>query len=488
MKQHTYLTGKMIQLVKRLVYFIIIILSYNSLYAQSLDQAKKLYNEGQYADAKPAFERLVKQAPNNASYNLWYGVCCYKTGDLEEAEKYLSVAVKRRVQEAHLHLGEMYMELYRFEEAAEMFEEYADQLAKKKQDVEPYKAQMELAQKAQRMVEKVENIQIIDSMVVDKNSFLSSYTLSEEGGSLSYYKDFFNTEDLNTTVYMNEKGDKIYYARPTGENRYCLFTQSRLLDNWGDEKQLPMNINSKEDDNYPFVLSDGVTIYYASKGNGSIGGYDLFVTRYNTNSDTYLTPEQLGMPFNSFANDYMLVIDEAKGLGWFVSDRFQPEGKVCVYLYIPDALRSRIEGEDMALKRARATITSIKDSWKPGSDYTELIRLAHTDIPSGKEEIKKDFEFIINNTIVYYKLDEIKSPEAKSHYQKVIELNKQINSLDKKLNELRVSYTQGNRARKDQLRPTILQAEEQFFGLLDQPGEWEKKARNAEINFLKLNR
>ncbi|MDH6324302.1 MULTISPECIES: tetratricopeptide repeat protein [unclassified Parabacteroides] len=478
----------MIQLVKRLVYFIIIILSYNSLYAQSLDQAKKLYNEGQYADAKPAFERLVKQAPNNASYNLWYGVCCYKTGDLEEAEKYLSVAVKRRVQEAHLHLGEMYMELYRFEEAAEMFEEYADQLAKKKQDVEPYKAQMELAQKAQRMVEKVENIQIIDSMVVDKNSFLSSYTLSEEGGSLSYYKDFFNTEDLNTTVYMNEKGDKIYYARPTGENRYCLFTQSRLLDNWGDEKQLPMNINSKEDDNYPFVLSDGVTIYYASKGNGSIGGYDLFVTRYNTNSDTYLTPEQLGMPFNSFANDYMLVIDEAKGLGWFVSDRFQPEGKVCVYLYIPDALRSRIEGEDMALKRARATITSIKDSWKPGSDYTELIRLAHTDIPSGKEEIKKDFEFIINNTIVYYKLDEIKSPEAKSHYQKVIELNKQINSLDKKLNELRVSYTQGNRARKDQLRPTILQAEEQFFGLLDQPGEWEKKARNAEINFLKLNR
>ena len=87
------------------------------------------------------------------------------------------------------------------------------------------------------------------------------------------------------------------------------------MDEWGDEKQLPMNINSNDDDNYPFVLSDGATIYYSSKGNGSIGGYDLFVTRYNINSDTYLAPEQLGMPFNSPYNDYMMVFDEVKGLG-----------------------------------------------------------------------------------------------------------------------------------------------------------------------------
>ena len=31
------------------------------LHAQSLDQAKKLYNDGKYAEAKPVFEKLVKQ-------------------------------------------------------------------------------------------------------------------------------------------------------------------------------------------------------------------------------------------------------------------------------------------------------------------------------------------------------------------------------------------------------------------------------------------
>ncbi len=489
LKLHIYFNRIMTQLIKRFVCIVVVVLCSSGLYAQSLDQAKKLYNEGKYEEAKPAFERLVKQAPNNASYNHWYGVCCFETGDLETAEHYLGIAVKRRVQEAYRYMGDLYFDTYRFDEAVDMYEEYITLLSKKKQDVEAFQKKQELAEKAQRMVERVEAIQIIDSIVIDKNDFLNAYVLSEEAGSLTYFNDFFNTgSPVSSTVYMNEKGDKIYYGQRTNENGFCLFSQSRLLDKWGDEKQLPLNVNSNNDDNYPFVLSDGVTIYYASKGNGSIGGYDLFVTRYNTNSDTYLTPEQLGMPYNSFANDYMLVLDETKGLGWFVSDRNQPEDKVCVYLFIPDDQRSRVEGDDIEVKRSRAAITSISDTWKPGSDYTELIQLAHLDMPSGKEEIRKDFEFIINNNLVYYTLDEIKSPEAKSHFQKVVDLNRQIKELNEKLATLRNEYTRGNSARKEQLKPSILQAEEQLYTLYQQPDELEKKARNAEIKYLKTNR
>lgn len=61
-----------------------------------------------------------------------------------------------------------------------------------------------------------------------------------------------------------------------------------------------------------------------------------FVTRYNTNTDTYLVPENVGMPFNSPYNDYMYVIDEYNNLGWFASDRYQPEDKVCIYVFVPN--------------------------------------------------------------------------------------------------------------------------------------------------------
>ncbi|RHJ93623.1 tetratricopeptide repeat protein [Parabacteroides bouchesdurhonensis] len=476
-------------LSKKIFYTIAIALLCSGLQAQSLDQAKKLYNEGNYAEAKPAFEKLVKQAPSNSSYNHWYGVCCFETGDLDGAEKHLKVAVKRKVQEAYRYLAEVYYLTYRFEEASEMYEEYISLLSKKKQPVEIYEARQELADKALRMMEKVENVQVIDSMVVDKDAFLSAYILSEESGKLMPFEEFFETDiPVQSTVYMNQKGDKVYYAHPTDGDRYCLFNQSYIMDNWGDEKQLPMNVNSNDDDNYPFVLPDGVTIYYASKGNGSLGGYDLFVTRYNMNSDNYLAPEQLGMPYNSPFNDYMMVIDEVKGLGWFVSDRYQPEGKVCVYLFIPNDNRTRVDSDDIELKRSRAMLSSIKNSWKPDSNYANLIQLAHKEIPYGVEEIKKDFEFVINNNTVYYTLDEIKSPEAKNYYTKVIVLNKQIKELENKINNLRTSWNNGNNAKRDQLKPVILQAEEQLDELLSQPSELEKKARNAEMTFLKKNR
>jgi hypothetical protein len=158
-------------------------------------------------------------------------------------------------------------------------------------------------------------------------------------------------------------------------------------------------------------MPDGATIYFASNNEESLGGYDIFVTRYNTNSDTYLAPEQMGMPYNSIYNDYLFVLDENKNLGWFVSDRFQPEDKVCVYLFIPDASRSRIESDSIEEKRNRAMISAIQDTWKQ-ADYTDLIQLAYEESPGNKTP-QKDFEFVINDNTVYYTLSDIKSDEAK---------------------------------------------------------------------------
>jgi len=473
----------------KLFYTIGVAMLCSTISAQSLDQAKKMYNEGKYAEAMPAFEKLVRQVPGNPSYNLWYGVCCYETGDIATAEKHLNTAYKHKDLNACRYLADIYFKTYRFDESVAMYDEYIEQLTKKKQETAEWEAKQEISKTCQRMVDKVEDVQIIDSIVVDKDHFLSAYTLSNEAGSLMPFKEFFGTnEDINSIVYKNQKGNKIYYAHSSGDNHYCLFTQSLLMGKWGDEKQLPMTINSKEDDNYPYVLSDGVTIYYASKANGSIGGYDLFVTRYNINSDTYLTPEQLGMPFNSIYNDYMIVYDEMKNLGWFVSDRFQPEGKACVYLFIPNSNNSRIESDDMSMKRARAEITSIKDSWKPGANYADLVRLAHTQSTSGEKKIQKDFEFMLGNGVTYYTLHEFKSPEARNIYEKYIAVNKQIKEMESKLDNLRTSYSKAAQGSREQLKTTILKAERELYNLYGQPESLEKDARNAEINYLNNKR
>lgn len=470
---------------KKLLYTLSVVLICSGLHAQSLDQAKKLYNDKEYAEAKPAFERLVQRVPSNSSYNHWYGVCCFETGDYEAAEKHLLIAVKRKVQEAYRYMGDLYFLTYRFEEAVEMYEEYIDILTKKKQDTEEFEAKADLAKRGQRMLERVENIQIIDSIVVNKDDILQAYQISEESGSLHSFNQFFEMNDsVFSSVYMNQKERNIYYGRRNEEGEFNLYTQSKLMDKWGDEKQLPQNINSADSDNsFPFVLSDGATIYYASTNKESLGGYDIFVTRYNTNTETYLTPEQMGMPYNSIYNDYMLVIDENKGLGWFVSDRFQPENKVCIYLFIPDATRSRIESEDTEEKRSRAMISSIQDSWKE-TDYSALIQLAYTEA-AGTSAPQKDFEFIINDNTIYYTLADIKSPEAKSYYEKALNIKQQISELKERLNQARISYTSAGQSARTQLATRIIQDEQQLETLLVQPYELEKKARNVEIQHIR---
>ena len=72
----------------------------SSMMAQNLEQAKKLFLEGEFEKAKPVFQSLVKKAPSNANYNYWYGACCYETGEKVEAQPYLEKSAARKVIDA----------------------------------------------------------------------------------------------------------------------------------------------------------------------------------------------------------------------------------------------------------------------------------------------------------------------------------------------------------------------------------------------------
>lgn len=71
---------------KYILFFLFGLLSI-TISAQSLAEAKALYEKGEYEEAKPAFKKLVKTQSGNGNYNLWYGVCCLETGEPAEALK-----------------------------------------------------------------------------------------------------------------------------------------------------------------------------------------------------------------------------------------------------------------------------------------------------------------------------------------------------------------------------------------------------------------
>lgn len=457
--------------------------------AQTLEEAKVLYSQGQYEKARPVFQKLVKRQPSNGNYNLWYGVCCLKTGEPEVALKYLETAVKRRVSGGQLYLAQNYDALYRFEEAIECYEEYITALTKRKRPTMEAEKLLEKSKANFRMLKGVEEVCIIDSVVMDKERFLEAYKVSPESGKLFMYKDFFDKpEEAEATVYETELSNKIYYGERQPDGKLSILSRSKMEGEWGKGTLLPGGINDSINAGYPYVLPDGITIYYAADGEQSIGGYDIFVTRYNTNTNTYLTPENVGMPFNSPCNDYMFVIDEFNNLGWFASDRCQPEGKVCVYVFIPNPSKRVYNYEAMDPEKAirLARIHSLKDTWTDRDAVAAAKRRLQAAL-NEKPETKKnhEFEFVIDDRNTYYQQSDFKSPQAKALFGKYLQLEKTVRGQRNKLEEQRLRYAGAKESDRKKMAPAILDLEKRVQLLSDELAKTAVEARNAEKQSLK---
>lgn len=454
-------------------------------FSQVSEEAQRLYDESKYSQAKHLLEKDLEENPSNASVNFLLGKSALYSGDIKTAEKTLTLAKKQKVNDATLYLGRLYAIQYKFEAAEKEFAAYQKAMRRNNAALAELEKEREYADRLQRLVSRTEDIQIIDSVVVSKNEFLSAYNLNANAGSLQWARDFFDEglNDEQSVVFMNERKTKVYFSRSATEQGNTLYSMEKMLDNFGNEKMLNNPINDSKDQAFPFILSDGLTIYFASKGHESIGGYDIFASRYNLNSNTYLTPNQMNMPFNSPFNDYMMVIDEQKGIGWFASDRYQPEDLVCVYTFIPNQEVKLVVTEEADSIANRAKISRIKDSWIKNVDYSALLEKASTINKTNNIE-QYDFVFVINDASTYHHLTDFKSLSSKELFIKVLEAERKLEEVRKELDIKRAQYSAASSNNKSSLATEILQMEKMVGELYDQLKVKKVMARNEEIRHI----
>ena len=464
--------------------------------AQNLDEAKKLYLDGKYQEALPLFEEEYKLKPNDATINHWLGVCLFQTRrDLDRAEQFLTFASKKKIRDSFYYMALIDAENLKSGSALSNLDLYQKELkrtyGKTKVQLADDKvlfAKSEILQKdlenLQRMVMHTEDIVIIDSIIVKKHDLLKAYHLSPLIGELAYAGEIFkleNLEDAYTSIFLTENKEKIYFSAPDSLSLHNIYSMDKLTDGtYGNKKLLfPDRFDFTGDMKYPYVLSDGVTVLFATQENPDYGGLSLYITRFNAATNKYLKPEKLNTPFNSFSNDYLYVVDDFKQIGWFATDRNVIDGYVTVYTFIPNNEHNMIDSDDPNYMTQRAQISSIKDTWKSDKNYTTLIALAKEDIPV-VAKVKKDFIFVVNNNIVYYNLDDFKSSKAKEMYKQVIGINKRLAHLNTTLEEQRKMIASQKRSTMEQRE--ILVMENEILTLNNQVYDLENKVRTLELN------
>ena len=452
-------------------------------FSQTLTQAKKWFADGEFEKAKPVFERLVKQAPSNAGYNYWYGACCYETGELDKSVPYLEKSAARKYIDGYLYLSKAYYDLYRFDEAIENLEEHIYWLEQKKRDTSAIEGLMKKYRMGARMIRGVENVTVIDSFVVDKEHFLHAYKLSQSAGQISM------PGNESGTHFTNEWGDKTIFAQTGNDGKSHLYSRVKLGKQWNSPQPLTGVDDGTCNQNYPFMNSDGITLYFASDGEESMGGYDIFITRYDSEDGSYLKADNIGFPFNSPYNDYMYAIDDFNQLGWFASDRFQPEGKVCVYVFVPNDSQVVYDYENTNTGQLRnlARLAEIKATWsdpiklRSGKQHLAQVLYGHE-----QEQDKGEFEFVVNDNSIYHQLTDFRSAEAQKLFKSLLQKQKDLEALEKSLADIRSSYAQtANRAVKERLAPGILDKERRVNELYAEIDELTLLIRNTEIKTLK---
>ena len=450
--------------------------------AQTLSQAQRWFTQGEFEKAKPVFKKLVKQSPSNASYNFWYGACCYETGEMMEGLPYLEKSAARKVINAYLYVSKAYYDMYRYDDAIENLEQHIYWLKQKKRDTTEAEELMGKYRKGARLIRGVENITVIDSFVVDKHSFLDAYKLGEQSGNLQMTDN--GNEDVSIE-FVNEMGDKKLLSANDENGNKKLYASVKLIDSWSKPQRLKGINDDMTDLNFPFLDSDGTTLYFAAKGEESLGGYDIFITRADSEENSYFRPDNMGYPFNSAFNDYMYAIDDYNNLGWFASDRYQPEGKVCVYVFIPNESKTTYD-YDTVEPGKMISLARLDNIALTQTDRNEVVRAKQrlakvTYAKAGKKNKKTEFTFIVNDNRTYTSLNDFRKPEAKKMFQEMRKMQRDLETLEIELDKLREEYSKSNKAVRESMTPGILDKEKRVNGLRTEIGKMETKIRNMEL-------
>lgn len=360
--------------------------------------------------------------------------------------------------------------------------------AQKKRTKTPAKKKVETVQRSpeellfENMLESTQRVFFIDSIVVDKEDFIKHIPLPRECGTISAIQEGENTG----AAYINEFGNKKYYSVRDTTGNAAIYTSDKLGNDWSKPMGLT-GIDNITNPDYPFMMPDGTTFYFSQTGDDTLGGYDIFVTRYDGSTSEFLKPNNIGLPFNSTANDYMYVVDELDSLGWLVTDRFQPEGKVCIYTFVPSKTRENFDLAEMSESEVRqfATIQSIQDTW-PSEEAREVAMQRLQNMMTRNTQLHEtaSFTFEINDEITYHSPDDFLSASARKKFMELLQLKERNQENLQRLETMRERYYHADDAERASMRKNILDAEKELERQNVSILNTEKNIRNEEIMLL----
>lgn len=160
------------------------------------------------------------------------------------------------------------------------------------------------------------------------------YVVNLKNASFDPQKLNINSKSVETSPSLSPDGNTLYFVsdRKGSLGGKDIWASERLTNgNWSEPFNLGKEVNTLEDEESPFIMLDGVTLYFSSKGHFTFGGYDIFTSTQN--DDGYWSkPDQLKAPVNSTSDDFFYIADSYGEHAYYSSDKLQKGNQDIFYV------------------------------------------------------------------------------------------------------------------------------------------------------------
>ncbi|MGB0886498.1 MAG: hypothetical protein ACPGSL_00130 [Vicingaceae bacterium] len=354
--------------------------------------ANEMFDQENYVGSIKLFGQLLSNYPKDASYNYKYGACLlFGSSDKDKSLRYLKFAVTKPNVDplAYYYLAKAHHHNYAFSKAIVNYNLFKDKGSSKIVDKYDVDRNINMCQNGQQLIKSMLNIGVLSNKEIKSTDFFRSYKLNGIGGKIIVKPDDFKTKldnkkNENSVIYLGEKKDMVVYSSygkdgSTGKDIYKVVKLAS--GEWSKPVSISNNINTKFDEDYPFLHPDGKTLYFSSKGYNSMGGYDVFKSVFDASTGNWGVPENLDFPINTPDDDILYISDIENKLAYFASTRASKQGEITVYNVTVDATpveNSVIKGffiaeSNPSIKDATITVMDVESERRYGVYKTHQV-------------------------------------------------------------------------------------------------------------------
>lgn len=170
----------------------------------------------------------------------------------------------------------------------------------------------------------------------------------DNGGDLFYSQASGNTwttpvefdarvsnNHIASHFFINEHEDRIIFASDEDSDGLDLYESYKDPENgkWSRPAPFYTSINSAYNEDSPYLSVDEQTLYFCSDRPGGIGGYDVYISRYDAENFSWSDPENMGWPINSPNDEFHFKMNVDQKAGYFVSNRLHTKGDYDIYFF-----------------------------------------------------------------------------------------------------------------------------------------------------------